>query len=54
MNDLKSKKVSYENNGQRPIASRVIDAGKRKEILRGIEGKRPELRQVGDVFRNAV
>jgi hypothetical protein len=52
--ELKSKKVSYENNGQRPIASQFIDAKGRREILRGIEGKRPELRQVGNVLRNAV
>ena len=54
MNDLKSKKVSYENNGYRPIASSYIDASKRKEILRGINGKRAESRQGGDVLRNAV
>ena len=52
--ELEAKKINYENKGYRPIASSYIDASKRKEILRGINGKRAESRQGGDVLRKAV
>ena len=52
--ELETKGINHEREEYKPIASRYIGAGQRKEILSRVEKTRADLRQSGDVVRKAV
>jgi len=48
VDSLENKGINYEESEYRPIESRYVDKGKRKEILTGIKSERTNARQGGE------